>query len=102
MELMFPVSQPDVAQTLLDHAPRTRSRVAGWGSIVGPWTARSYLVRSGGAADPARTALNWRESRARPQVAADDAGEVAEPDVDILDFLVLGELEDVVGRHICH
>ncbi len=42
------------------------------------------------------------QSGSRNREVLHDAREVAEPDVDVLDFLVLGELEDVVGRHICH
>jgi hypothetical protein len=32
----------------------------------------------------------------------DDTGQIAEPDVDVLDTLVLDELEDVVRGRFCH
>ena len=42
------------------------------------------------------------EERNRNCEVLHDAGQVTEPDVDKLDVLVLGEFEDVVGRHIRH
>ncbi len=30
------------------------------------------------------------------------AGQIAEPNVDVLDLLVLDQLDDVVGRLVCH
>ena len=38
----------------------------------------------------------------RDREVLDDAGQVAEPDVDVLDVLVLDLLDDVVGGLFCH
>ncbi len=42
------------------------------------------------------------ERRSRDREVLDDTGQVAEPDVDVLDVLVLDLLDDVVGGLICH
>ena len=42
------------------------------------------------------------ERRGRDREVLDDAGQIAEPDVDVLDVLVLDLLDDVVGRLFCH
>ena len=42
------------------------------------------------------------ERRRWDREVLDDTGQVAEPDVDVLDFLVLDLLDDVVGGLICH
>ncbi len=42
------------------------------------------------------------ERRRRDREVLDDAGQIAEPDVDVLDFLVLDLLDDVVGGLFCH
>ena len=38
----------------------------------------------------------------RDREVLDDAGQIAEPDVDVLDVLVLDLLDDVVGGLFCH
>ena len=38
----------------------------------------------------------------RDREVLDDTGQIAEPDVDVLDVLVLDLLDDVVGRLFCH
>ena len=38
----------------------------------------------------------------RDREVLDDAGQIAEPDVDVLDLLVLDLLDDVVGGLFCH
>src|SRR5271166_6698941 len=72
MERMLPASQPDIAQRLLDHASRSRARGRRTGSIVGPWTARSYLVRCTGALYVHGAVTSGRGSPAKPwEVACD-------------------------------
>src|ERR1700758_5475194 len=75
--------------------PPTKEAGSPAGSIVGPWTARSYLVRSGGAADSARPEPNRRKSRAKPQETADDAG--ITPRISRRDTRVAGERAGIVG-----
>ena len=42
------------------------------------------------------------EKRSRDREVLDDAGQIAEPNVDVLDVLVLDLLDDVVGGLFCH
>ena len=42
------------------------------------------------------------ERRSRDREVLNDTGQIAEPDVDVLDLLVLDQLDDVVGRLFCH
>ena len=44
----------------------------------------------------------WSKNEGRNREVLHDTGQVAEPDVDKFDVLVLGEFEDVVGRLIRH
>ena len=42
------------------------------------------------------------EGGRRDREVLDHTGQIAEPDVDVLDFLVLDQLDDVVSRLFCH
>ena len=42
------------------------------------------------------------ECRCRDREVLDDTGQIAEPNVDVLDVLVLDQLEDVIGGLFCH
>ena len=42
------------------------------------------------------------ENDSRDREVLDDAGQIAEPNVDVLDVFVLDLLDDVVGRLFCH